>query len=183
MISHQAEKSFRTGQTLAGQGRARDALPFLSAAIELDELLNGQCEQARYLSYYGLCLCVTAQDARRGLRLCRQAVEMEECNQELWWNSARVALALGRKAEGHRALRFGHKLQSGHRGIRRALGGLGHRRAPVLTFLSRGNPANVVLGKLRTVLTSPVRIRPVRQEKPRAGLPRVGGESGRIALY
>ena len=41
--------------------------------------------------------------------------------------------------------------------IRRALERLGVRRAPVLAFLHRSNPLNVVLGRLRYRLTGPAR--------------------------
>jgi hypothetical protein len=176
VISKGAERSFQSGRTLIEEGRMRDAVPFLRSAIEQDEQLNGECRQARYLSSYGLCLCFSNHDPRRGLVFCRKAVETESFDPDLWRNLGRVAHALGRRREAHRALHCGLRQEPGHRGIRQDLARLGSRRLPFFTFLTRQNPVNVFLGKLRASLTEskiPRRMRVASAYRTTASSPRL----------
>ena len=154
----------------------RDAVPFLRSAIELDEQLNGECRQARYLSSYGLCLCFSNHDPRRGLGFCRKAVERESFDPDLWWNLGKVAHALRRRREAHRALHSGLRQEPGHRGIRHDLARMGSRRLPVFTFLTRHNPVNVFLGRLRASMTgskAPRRARVASAYRTAASSPRL----------
>jgi hypothetical protein len=150
MVIHSAEAGFRRALELLEAGRSREALTFLSAALE-DETRErpGEPNDARYLSYYGLCLCLTRTSVREGLNICRAAAKREDYRPDLWRNVGRVALSAGRRAEAYRAFQRGLRLGAGSAGIRHELRRMGVRRPPVLTFLARGNPLNVLLGKLR----------------------------------
>lgn len=154
MISHEAEKSFRKGMDLLEAGRSREALVHLRTAITVEEQAHGECREARYLSYYGLCLCLSRTDLRGSLRLCRAAVKKDDMHPDLWWNAGKVAMMLGRRREAFRAWRRGLELEPDHAGILGDLNRLGVRRIPVFTFLSRQHPINVFLGRLRTSLTA-----------------------------
>ena len=55
----------------------------------------------------------------------------------------------GRRKEAYRNFRRGLDLERGHRGIRTALKKMGVRRRPVLSFLARSHPLNVLLGRMR----------------------------------
>lgn len=156
MISQRAEKSFRKGRQLLDEGRPRDALAHLNAAITFDEKKNVRCKDGRYLSYYGFCLCLTRTDRRQALRLCREAVKREQFCHLIWWNLARVALTLGRHGEAYRALQHAFDLQPEHRGIERDLLNLGVRRPPVFSFLPRRHAVNVMLGKMRASMNKPL---------------------------
>ena len=148
MFVQEAENRFQAGLQHLAYGRAREALPFIGAAIEVQE---GRATggQARYLSYQGLCLCLTRTDSRRGMHQCRRAAKMEPINPEIWWNLGRVALMVGRRGEAYRAFRKGLRVSPGHSSLTRCLRKMGHRRPPVLSFFSRTHPINVVLGRIR----------------------------------
>jgi tetratricopeptide (TPR) repeat protein len=153
MINQRAENSFREGRQLLDAGRPRDALTFFKSAMTLDEL---ECEQghgqARYRSYYGLCLCLTRNGMRDALLHCRKATETENFSPDLWWNLGRVALAVRHNGEAYRAFEQGLRCESNHLGILRDIKRLGIRRPPTLSFLPRGHALNVVLGRLRAKL-------------------------------
>ena len=150
MFVQEAENRFQTGLHHLARGRARDALPFLGAAIEvqLETDIAGQ-GQALYLSYQGLCLCLTRTDLHEGLHQCRRAAKLDPFNLEVRWNLGRTALMAGRRGEAYRAFREGLRIHPGHSYLSRCLLRMGRRRPPVLSFLPRSNPVNVLLGRLR----------------------------------
>jgi hypothetical protein len=147
---------FREGREKLDGGRVREATGFFKAAITFDEQDNGRCRDPRYLSYYGYCLSLTGSDRRGGLRNCRHAVRLERHCYLIWWNMARVALMCGKRGEAFRSLKRALALHPTHQGIERELRQLGTRRPPVFTFLGRGNAINVLLGKMRGSVTTPV---------------------------
>ena len=149
MLVHPAEQSFQRGLELLDHGSNKEALAFFNGAIEIEKRI-GQVErpQARYLSYYGLCLSLTKTASHEAVRCCRTAARMESYRPDVCWNLGRVLLAAGRRREAHRALNWGLKMQSGHRGIQKSLKSMGIRRRPVLSFLDRNHPLNVLFGKL-----------------------------------
>ena len=108
MFVQEAENRFQAGLQHLARGRAQDALPFIGAAVEVQqERSTGDHAQAVYLSYQGLCLCLTRTNLRGGLSQCRQATKFDPTNLEVWWNLGRVALIVGRRAEAYRAFRAG----------------------------------------------------------------------------
>ncbi len=148
MLIRPAEESFLAGIEAFGAGRRLEALARFEAALALERQLGASRAQPRYLSYYGLCLALEAQRTGEGLGLCRDAVQLEFYNADLYCNLARVLVAAKRKKEAHQVLRDGLKWEHGHPGIQRELRSLGTRRKPVLRFLSRQNPINVLLGQM-----------------------------------
>ena len=180
MFLQQAENRFQEGMRHLACGRATEALPFIGAAIELQEhRVSGGLGQALYLSYQGLCLGLGRTDAYGGLRHCRRAAEVDPINPEIWWNLGRVALMVGRRGEAHRAFHKGLRVSPGHPSLSRCLRRMGRRRAPMLSFVSRGNPINVLLGRLRQQVQSGTE-RPSRQRaaaaSTRSGPIRIGPE-------
>ncbi len=150
MFVQEAENRFQTGLQHLARGRARDALPFIGAAVEVQqERSTGDHGQAIYLSYQGLCLCLTRTDVRGGLHQCRRAAKLDPISLEIWWNLGRVALMAGRRGEAYRAFREGLRICPGHPSLSRCLLRMGRRRPPVLSFLGRRHPVNVLLGRLR----------------------------------
>ena len=159
MFVKQAETCFRKGMQLLARGHAKEALPFISAALQIQrEVDDAGYSQATYLSYHGLCMCLTRSGMREGLRDCRQACAMDACNPDIWWNLGRVTLMIGRRAEAQRACHEGLRIQPGHAGILRLLREMGLRREPVLSFLSRENPINVMLGRLQHRTPRPAKL-------------------------
>lgn len=150
MLVREAEKCFQQGVQWLAEGRAKEALGYFARAIEIDRAEGNAGEvQARYLSYYGLCLGVARGAKAEALQHCREAVRREEYRAELWWNLGRVALICGERAEAHRALRRSLSIEPALVGARFDLRRMGLRRPPVLSFLDRGNVLNVLLGRLR----------------------------------
>jgi Flp pilus assembly protein TadD len=149
MLVREAEDRFQRGMQHLARGRARDALPFITAAVEAQTEIDANAHgQATYLSYQGLCLCLTRSGVHTGVQLCRRASKMDPCNPEIWRNLGTVTLMVGRRAEAHRAFLEGLRVQPGHPGIVRDLRRMGIRRRPILPSLGRSNPINILLGRL-----------------------------------
>lgn len=148
MLVPSAEARFHRGLTALEAGRGVEALALFEAAIELERRAGRKTRQARYLSWYGLCLALEGGRARDGAELCRQAIGLEFFNADLCWNYGRVLLVLARRKDAYRAFLKGLTIQRNHQGILRELGRMGWRRRPVVPFLARGNPVNKVLGRM-----------------------------------
>ena len=150
MLDHRAENAFQRGVELIYNNRWREALPFLRAAIDFERQGGDPTEvQARYLSYYGLCLAIVTDRKHEGAKFCKEAVDLEAYNPDLMCNLARVLLAADRRKDAHKALMRGLRLQPDHTAIIQQLKRMGIRKKPALPILDRSNPVNVFLGKMR----------------------------------
>jgi len=150
MLVHAAEQSFQKGMEFLSSGQHAEAQAFFRGAIEIERRMNGGPHQARYLSYFGFCLGQTGGDLHEAVRCCRKAARREAYRPDLCLNLGRVLLMAGRKREAYKALRKGLRMQPDNRGIRTALTRMGVRRRPVLPFLGRCSPLNVLLGRIRS---------------------------------
>jgi tetratricopeptide (TPR) repeat protein len=149
MLVQPAEESFQKGMQAYQDGRAREAMAFFEAAIEIERRFGEGHPQARYLSQYGLCLATMGQNRHQGVRFCREAVTLERYNPDVHCNLGKVLMVAGRRKDAYTALVRGLKIQSDHRGIITTLKEMGLRRRPPIPFLARSNPLNVYLGRLR----------------------------------
>jgi len=149
MLVRSAEESFERGKGALDRGRQREALAYFEAAIELEKRFGVHRPQARYLSHYGLCLGITTPRKYEGVQFCREAATLETYNPDLHWNLGRALLAAERRREAHQALVRGLSVQPDHTGIITELKRMGLRKKLALPFLSRTNPINVLLGKIR----------------------------------
>lgn len=111
----------------------------------------------RVTSWYGLTLVVVERNLSLGARYCDEALRAAGPEPELLLNQARVELWLGHRQRAVRALARGLELAPEDPGLLAAREAMGWRRRPVLPFLSRRNPLNVWLGKLRHRWSGPVR--------------------------
>jgi tetratricopeptide (TPR) repeat protein len=150
MIVHPAEESFQKGQELLSAGQAREALAYFSGAVEIERRISDEVTQARYLSYYGLCVSLTGGSRHEALRSCRMAAKLEGFRPEICWNLGRVLLGAGKRREAYQALQWGLRMDPKHKGITQELTRMGVRRPPVLPFLSRVSKLNVMLGRFRS---------------------------------
>jgi tetratricopeptide (TPR) repeat protein len=144
-----AEESYRRGLRALSDGHRKEAMALFEAAIEIERRRSCARPQARYLSYYGLCLAVELNELHEALRYCREAATLESFNPDIRCNLGRVLLRAGRRREAHRCFMRGLRLESDHAPTLRALSIMGIRRRPILPFLARENPINVFLGRLR----------------------------------
>ena len=149
MLNRTAENSFERGKEALDAGRWREALAFFEAAVAIERRSGASPPQARYLSYYGLCLALAGRQFHNALKLCRESATLEPYNPDVYWNLGRVLLACRRRKEAHVALVQGLRHEPGHPGIRREILRMGWRKRPVLRFLSRSHPINVFLGRRR----------------------------------
>jgi tetratricopeptide (TPR) repeat protein len=148
MLVQAAEARFQKGLLALDGGRHLEALALFEAALELERRLGAHTPQARYLSYYGLCLARDGNHLREGADFCRQAIALEFFNADLFWNLGRVLLLSDRRKDAFAAFVKGLSVQKNHQEILRELGRMGWRRPPVLGFLPRNNALNIALGKL-----------------------------------
>ena len=155
-IIRNAEESYQQGMGELRYGRPRKALGMFRRAITISsEATEPTKLRARYLSYCGICVYRTGGPLTEAYSLCRRAVEIDNKNPSLWRNIARVANVAGRQGQAHRALSHALSMSPGHRGVLDDLRKLGLRRSPMLDFLTRANPLNVMLGKIRTLMAPP----------------------------
>jgi hypothetical protein len=103
----------------------------------------------RYMSWYGLTLVLVERNWNLGVSLCDQALRVSGPDPELLLNQARTHLALNQRERTIRAIDRGLELWPGHPALSAAREAVGSRRPPVIPFLSRRNPINVLLGELR----------------------------------
>lgn len=100
-------------------------------------------------SYLGYGLAQDRRRLREGVELCRHAAKQEFYQPEIMHNLARAELAAGHRMEAVRALEAGLKLDPDHRGLNELRREMGLRRSPILPFLARDNPLNILLGRIR----------------------------------
>ena len=148
MIVRPAEESFQKGLEALSQGQRVEALALFEAAIQVERQLGVDSGQPRYVSYYGLSLALAGRKVRDGVKLCREALAAEFFNADLHLNLARALLVSGKKKEAWAVLQKGLGWEQRHVGIIREIRAMGRRRRPVLPFLPRRHPINVLLGRI-----------------------------------
>ncbi len=149
MVFRAAEDAFRRGLAALEREHVREALAHFEAAIRIETRARGTSPQPRYLSFYGLALALERSNPHLGLPYCREAFRQEFFNPDLCCNLGRLLLWVGRRREAYEILRQGLILQPNHPGLQDALARMGRRRRPVLRFLQRSHPLNVILGRWR----------------------------------
>ena len=105
-----------------------------------------------HLSQYALALAAHTREIEPSIALCQEAVKQEPKNSEHFLRLGTIYLVAGRKKEAIRIFRLGLRVGKNPT-IVRWLQVLGDRRKPLIPFLSRTNPLNKYLGKIRTSLT------------------------------
>jgi len=149
MLNQEAEDSFEKGRRALGANDWRAATAFFEAAIMLDRKFSVGTPQARYRSYYGLCIGLAKKRHEDAIKLCESAIQFERYNPDLFWNLGRVLYNAGRRRDAYRAFVHGVRQAPGHRGLFGDIRRMGLRRKAVLPFLRRSNPLNVALGRIR----------------------------------
>lgn len=102
-----------------------------------------------FYSWLGYGIALHEKRYRDGLRLCEHAVKKQFYEADNFYNLARTRMLLDDRPKAVDAVRQGLRLHPRHRGLRKLERTLGRRNRPVLPFLSRSNPLNRLLGKLR----------------------------------
>lgn len=142
-------------------GRWEQGLPLLSQLVDSDR--TGERLPGIVYSYFGYGLARFRGNAREGLHFCQQAIRLEFYEPDNYLNLARVQLVLGDRAGAVLAIRRGLAVDPEHVALADLHANMGVRRPPVIRALSRANPLNRALGKLRHVLLRPIAFAPTKR--------------------
>ncbi|WP_328746792.1 tetratricopeptide repeat protein [Geomonas anaerohicana] len=132
------------GQEELEARRFSSALRYLQAAME-------QQRTPDHVSLYALALAQATGNIKTAVALCQEAIKREPRNSSHFLRLGTIYLVAGRKKEAIRSLNLGLRVGK-NPAIMKLLQSLGHRESPVIPFLSRGNPLNKYLGKIRSSL-------------------------------
>jgi len=133
----------------AGKWReGRDALARLSHLTTQNLRLP-----AEYYAYLGYCVARFDHRIAEGVRLCEHGIALDPENAEAHLSLARVHKLANRRRQGIQALRNGLRFEPNNDELHDLHLEYGVRRRPVVPFLSRHNPVNVLLGRWRSRLT------------------------------
>lgn len=116
---------------LAESGEPSDALPGL------------------FYSYLGYGIARCQGKVKEGLKLCKHSIKVEFYEPENYLNLARTCMLNKDRPGAVRAVRDGLKVDRQNLDLLTLYRELGIRKEPVLPFLSRNNPLNRLLGRIR----------------------------------
>jgi hypothetical protein len=102
-----------------------------------------------FYSYLGYGIARCERRVKEGVKLCQHAIKIEFYQPENYLNLARTHLLDGERRGAVRAIEKGLKIDPHHLELLALQREIGFRREPVLSFLSRDNPLNRFLGRLR----------------------------------
>ena len=141
MVSEEFSELVSRGIKECDRGNMLRALMYLEEASrkERTPLLN---------SYLAYCLARVHKSYREAIKLGIAAVNEQPENLVLYRNLAKVYILAGQRSNSLKVLRQATKRGRDEQ-IMRLIKKLGIRKEPVLSFLHRENPVNILLGKLR----------------------------------
>ena len=110
---------------------------------------EGQELPGTVYSYLGYGVARYQRRIRDGFKLCEHAVKVQYYEPTNHMNLARVQLLMKDRRGAVSSIARGLKLDPNHRGLKELRVEIGVRKRPIIPFLSRTNPLNVFLGRLR----------------------------------
>jgi tetratricopeptide (TPR) repeat protein len=134
---------FRDGVKLLKAGYPHKAIVCFRYAFESEK------RNPFYLSFLGLTIARAERKWDQASEFCEIAVQVRRNELQFHLNLAEVYAAAGRRSKAIDTLDAAIELFGGDVRLKRARSRVEKRRAPVLTFLSRGNFLNRKLGKWR----------------------------------
>ena len=147
-----AAEYIKAARTQLRDGRLKEAYSVVLKAC------NAYPTHPLILSYYGWLQAVVDKKPRSGVTFCRRAFTNFKTSDPhtagnvypiLYLNLGRTLLLAGRKKEAVESFSRGLSYDRWHRELKKEIASLGIRKRPVLPFLSRSNPLNRLLGKIR----------------------------------
>lgn len=136
----------RRGIERCRQGDWEVGLAFLGRIAESE---RSTALPGLFYSYLGYGIALRQRRVQEGLKLCQHSVKIQFYEPENYVNLARTHLLAGDRPAAVRAVLEGLKVIRHHPELLRLHKELGIRAEPVLPFLSRSNPLNQFLGRLR----------------------------------
>ncbi len=120
-------------------------LPVLSSEGDLqDKRLAAAC-----FSYYGVCTAMIRHKYADAIKYCNVSVKANFLDPEHRINMALVYLEREDRKNAVQNLEAGLRLQPSNKRIHRIFMEIGQRKGVMFTFLSRNNPINQWIGRLR----------------------------------
>jgi tetratricopeptide (TPR) repeat protein len=158
----QLQEAFHKALELCREGEWNDGLLILGRIAE-----SGRAAKlpGTYYSYLGYAIARLQRRTDEGLKLCRHALKVQFYEPDNYVNLARTALLAKDRREAVRAVLGGLKVDPSNVELAAIYRELGIRQRPVLPFLSRRNPLNWLLGKIRSAVFGPA-VRPLDAPPP-----------------
>jgi tetratricopeptide (TPR) repeat protein len=104
---------------------------------------------ASAFSYYGLCVAMVRRKYAEAVKYCNVSVKANFMDPEHRINLALVYLERDDRKNAVKNLEAGLRLQPSNKRIHKIFKEIGRRKAVMFSFLSRRNPLNVWIGRLR----------------------------------
>ena len=138
----ESQELFRRAEACIVRGK------FDKAEEPLAEALRISSENPLYLSYFGLCLGMRG-DLGEAQKMCSKAAKLSPHSPIILVNLGRVMLEQGNRKEARDFFSRAYSIDNTNSAAALELSGMGVRRQPVIHFLSRNHPLNIVLGRMR----------------------------------
>lgn len=135
------------GISLCRKGRWKEGMEILGRLAEADR--QGTELPGLFYSYLGYGIARYQRKLREGVALCEHAIKVQFYEPENYLNLARIHLLRSNRGKAVDAVHKALKLSPRHPQVLRLIKDMGYRRRPVIPFLSRNNPVNIWLGKMR----------------------------------
>lgn len=142
MTTTLSEEEFKKGLLFFKQNNLEKAIKAFEIAYKEDK------ENAKYMSYYGLCAALKLGEIGLGLELCTKAIKKEFYKTEYYINLGSVYLKADNIKGALTVFKKGLKFDPENEIIHKELVKLGARKNSILPFLKRSNPINKFLGIL-----------------------------------
>lgn len=136
------------GIELCRQGDWNGGLAFLGRIAEAE---RSTALPGVFYSYLGYGIARCQQKTKEGLKLCRHSVKVEFYEPDNYLNLARTCLLAKDRSGAIDAVIEGLRVDPQHVELLALHRELGIRRRPALPFLSRSNPLNLLLGRVRSL--------------------------------
>lgn len=135
------------GISLCRKGKWKEGMDILGRIAESDR--QGTELPGLFYSYLGYGIARFQRKPREGLALCNHAIKIQFYEPENYLNLARIQLLRSNRRKAIESIHRALKLSPKHPEVLRLLKEIGYRRRPVIPFLSRNNPLNIWLGRMR----------------------------------
>ena len=138
----ESQELFRRAEACIVRGNFDKAEELLAEALKISP------DNPIYLSYYGLCVGMVG-DLGEAEKYCLRATKLSPSNPIILVNLGRVFLEQGYRKEARDQFSRAYAIDNTNSAAALELSGMGVRRQPLLPFLARNNPLNMILGKMR----------------------------------
>lgn len=142
--SFDVSKTYKLGQEELRLQNYSQALDHFT--VLLDDADNNDPQFDRYQSYTGLCQVLLGEGD--GISLCRKSAKTINPKVENICNLALAELQLNKRSNAIAAIKSGIKLDPKNNQLKKLNSRLDTRRKPFISFISRDNIINVMVGKI-----------------------------------